>query len=186
MKKNKGEFMKRKILKIFVLFIGLVLITGCNKNNEKNNFKNPKTIFYEDIQGKIQLTYEDDGTFTYSKSENTLKNEKENFRISLSFGTNTIEDQEKIKEKTSKDAYDIIDKVKFNGYEGYVAIDKKYATATVILYIDKKEDTVILIKVSPMQSLKAQEKINKGKKPKEVIYQLDNVQKILNTVKYEK
>lgn len=176
--------MKKNIIVLLTLF--MIIITGCTKEKNELNFKNPKTLSFKDTQGQITLTYEDDGTFEYIESENVLKNEKENFRYALSFGTNTIEQQEKIKEKMNKDSYEIIDKVKFNGYEGYVAIDKKYATATVILYVDKKEDVTALIKISPVQSIKSEEKIKNGKDPKEVIYNLDKVQKTLKSIKYEK
>lgn len=176
--------MKKNIIILLTLFI--VLITGCTKEKNNLNFKNPKTMTFKDTQGQITLTYEDDGTFEYIESENVLKNEFDNFRYALSFGTNTIEQQEKIKEKMNKDTYEIIDNVEFNGYKGYVAIDKKYATATVFLYVDKKEDITIIIKVSPVQSIKSQEKINTGANPKNVIYNLPKVQKTLKSVKYEK
>lgn len=173
----------KKYLYIFILVFSLLLVTGCGKNN----FKNPKEIKYTSDKGSIQLTYDDNGKYVEEASGEykILKNKDNNFRIDFYFVNNTtIKEQKKVKENFSKSKkYTVID-VNIGGYDGYTLIDNKYATAIVYLYFD--EDVVSYIKISPIKTIDVIKELEKGKKSEDVLYNKENIQSILKTIKYTK
>lgn len=184
--------MKKGFKSIFlVIFAVLLLMTGCNKNDDPNaNFKNPKKIEYKTKKGTIQLTYDDDGTYEVTKNDPyvTLRNRDSKFRIDMDYEDSTVEQQEKTIENFGKDTenYTIIKNVNFNGYKGNVMISKKYATANVYLYLDENSDIISNIKVSAIMTSDVTDALDKGKKAEDILYNQEKVQQILKTVKYIK
>lgn len=182
---------KKSILLVAVLFVGLLMFTGCDKKKEeetkKSDLKNPKTITVEGKKGKVEVTYDDDGNYEYAAGEEvTLKNTKSNFNFTFSFGTNTIARQEKLKERNAKaDGYEVLD-VKYNGYSGYVVINETLSITQVVLYVDKANEVVFIAKAKPVNTTKAKNAIKNGTDPKDVIYNLKNVQQILSSIEYIK
>ena len=182
--------MKKSIkVLLLILVVCAFTLTGCTKKDDPTaNFKNPKTIEYKTEKGTTKLTYDDDGSYEVVKNDPyvTLKNADGNFRIDIDYAKNTVKQQETAKENFAKSSnYTIIDDVKFGNYEGYVQVDNKYTTAIAYLYLDKENDVVSYIKVSPVMTSKATEKLDKGTKPEDVLYNQEKVQQILKTVQYE-
>ena len=177
-----------KALIALVLVFTVFVCTGCEKD-PASSFKNPKTIEYKTEKGTTKLTYDDDGTYEEEKSGNyvILRNRDNNFRIDIDYAKNTVKQQESAKENFAKNSnYTIIDNVEFNKYKGYIMIDNRYTTAIAYLYLDKENDVVSYIKVSPIKSTDAMKEVENGKKAEEVLYNQEKVQQILKTVKYEK
>ena len=143
--------MKRKLLLLLVLFVGIIFMTGCSKKNDPTaGFKNLKSIEYKTDKGKITLWYDDDGTYEVVKNDPyvTLKNADGNFRVDIDYSKNTTKSQEISKTNFAKDKnYTIIDNVKFRDYDGYIMIDNRYATAIAYLYLDKEND-IINVKIN--------------------------------------
>lgn len=185
--------MKKSLSLLLVLFLAITVfaVTGCTKKNDPTaSFKNPKTIKYKTDKGTIELTYDDDGTYEVVKNDPyvTLKNSDGNFRIDMDYSNNTVEGQKKTMDNFAKDTenYKVFKNVSFNGYDGNVMVSKKWATTNVYLNLDKENDIVSNIKVSPVMSSKATEKLESGKKAEDVLYKQAKVQQILKTVKYTK
>lgn len=178
----------KSLLFTLILFIGVLTITGCKKDPTAN-FKNPKTIEYTTSKGTIKLTYDDDGSYTVDKNDPyvILKNKEKNFRIDIDYSNSTVKQQETTKENFKKDKdYKIIDDLEYNGYKGYVMIQKEYTTANLYLVLDEENDIVSNIKVSPVMTSEAIKELDKGTKPEDVLFNQSTVQEILNTVQYEK
>ena len=180
----------KTLLITLILFIGVVIISGCDKKDDPTkNFKNPKTIEYKTEKGTIKLTYDDDGTYEVDKNDPyvILKNKDDNFRIDIDYSNNTVKQQESSKENFKKDKnYTIIDGLDFNGYKGYAMVQNQYTTTNVYLVLDEEEDIISNIKVSPVMTSIVTEKLDKGTKPEKVLYYNEKVQQILKTVEYEK
>ena len=176
-----------KTLLVCALVFTVFVSTGCEKDPAAS-FKNPKTIEYKTEKGTTKLTYDDDGTYEEVKSGNyiTLKNKDGNFRIDIDYAKSTVEEQEKTKENFSKSTNHTIIDVELNKYKGYVMIDKKYTTAIAYLYLDKENDVVSYIKVSPIMTSNALKELENGTKAEDVLYNQEKVQQILKTVKFEK
>ncbi len=177
--------MKKTLLLILTLFVGLVAITGC-RMNPTSGLKNPKDITLSGKHGKTIISYSDDGTYDFDKETKVLRNEKAGFRMTFYYSTNTSKQQEQVHKamKNTKN-YTVIDNVEYNGYKGYASIDEKYGTAQVFLYVDKKKDVIYIVQISPLHSLETQKKIKSGTSPKKVLYGLDKVQQSLKTVRYK-
>ena len=187
-----------KIIFAIVLVVGIFTLTGCGKKKAEtkkeetkasSKFKNPKAIKLESDKGTVEVTYEDDGSIEESSagSDQILKNADQNFRIFFEYGKKDVESQEKQKENYKKsESYDVIEDVKFGGYEGFAAVDKKYGTTQVFLYLDKENNVILVAKVSPVQSAKAAEAVESAKSAADVLYNLDDVQEILETITYKK
>ena len=180
----------KTLLVAFVLLVGIISLTGCNKKNDPTaGFKNPKTIEYKTDKGTIQLTYDDDGGYEVTENDPyvILKNEDDNFRIDIDYSNNTVKQQETSKTNFAKDTtnYTIKD-VEFNNYKGYTMVSKKYATSNIYLYLDKNNDIISNIKVSSLKTSDTEKELNNGKKAEDVLYNLKKVQQILKTLKYVK
>ena len=65
-------------------------------------------------------------------------------------------------------------------------VSKNYTTANVYLYLDKDNDIISNIKVSPVKTSDAEKELNNGKKAEDVLYNQEKVMQILKTVKYVK
>ena len=178
--------MKKALLLVLILFVGLVAVTGCMKKDPTKDFKNPKTITVKGDEGKTLISYDDSGSYKFDKETKVLRNEKKGFRMTFYYSTNTTKQQEEVHKKM-KDVknYTVIDDVEYNGYKGYASIDNKYGTTQVFLYEDKKKDVIFIVQISPLHSLETQKKIKNGTSPKKVLYGIDDVQKILKTVEYK-
>ena len=179
----------KNLMLLFVFFVGVVALTGCNNDDPTKNFKNPKTIEYKTEKGTIQLTYDDDGTYEVDKNDPyvVLKNKEGNFRIDMDFSNNTVEQQESSKENFKKDKnYTITDNLEFRGYKGYAMTQNEYTTTNVYLILDEANDIVSNIKVSPVMTSLATDELDKGTKPVDVLFNQEKVQQILKTVKYVK
>ena len=179
----------KKTLLFLILFIGLTTITGCIKRNPTAKFKNPKTIEYKTDKGSIKLSYDDDGTYEVYKNIPyiVLKNKDSNFRIDIDYSNNTIKQQEESKKLFKKNSkYLIIDNIKFNGYKGYAMVQKQYTTTNIYLVLDKKNNIISNIKVSPVITSNAIKELNKKTKPEDVLYKQEKVQQILKTIQYKK
>ena len=177
-----------KVILIILLIPLLIFTTGCNKDNQKN--KNHQVVEYKTDKGIIQLTYKDNGDYSLinSKTYVSIKNNKKNIRIDIDLSKNTIKQQENAK-KTLDIAYDnyqIIDNIKFNNYKGYATISNKNIIAHVYLYLDEKEDVVSNIIISPIKKSITEKEIESGKKIEDILYNNEEVQEILNTIKYIK
>lgn len=180
----------KALLFVLVLFVSVIIVTGCNKKNDPTaNFKNPKTIEYKTSKGTTKLTYDDDGSYEVEKNDPyvILRNRDNNFRIDMDYDNSTVKQQETSKENFKKDKnYTIIDDLNFNGYEGYAMIQNQYTTANIYLILDKENDIVSNIKVSPIMTSEASKELDKGTKPADVLFNQEKVQQILKTVQYEK
>lgn len=175
--------MKKRLLLVLVLLVGIFSLTGCKEKEIK--FKNAKTFSVNGEKGIISVQYDDDGTYELIDDGKVLKNTEGNFRYSFEFGKNKIEQQEKIKEAMKKRESYYIEDVEYGGYKGYIVVDKNYASTQVILYADTGNDTILLLKISPVQSLEANKKIKEGVEPKDVLFNQEKVQKSLKTIKYK-
>ncbi len=181
----------KTLLVALILLFGVGSLTGCNKKNDPTaGFKNPKIIEYKTEKGTIQLTYDDDGSYEVTENDPyvILKNADNNFRIDIDYSNNTVKQQETAKENFAKDTknYTVIKNVELNGYEGYTMVSKNYTTANVYLYLDKDNDIISNIKVSPVKTSDAEKELNNGKKAEDVLYNQEKVMQILKTVKYVK
>lgn len=178
----------KALIFILVLFVGVITITGCKKDPTAG-FKNPKTIQYKTSKGTLKLTYDDDGTYNVEKNDPyvILRNRDNNFRIDMDYDNSTVKEQQTTKEnfKKNKD-YIIIDDLELNGYKGFAMIQKEYTTTNIYLVLDEKNDIISNIKVSPVITSDATDKLKKGTKPEDVVFNQEKVQQILKTVQYEK
>lgn len=181
---------KLNLLLITVLLVGLVAITGCDKKNDPTkDFKNPKTITVDTNKGITKITYDDDGTYEEDESgdEKILKNSDGNFRFSFEYQDLTSKEADNRKNNFSKDKnYKVLSDVEFNGYKGFVIVDKTWATSQVYLYLDEENDVIFLAKVSPTKSNETAEALKTAKNPEDVLYNLDKVQQTLKTITYSK
>ena len=178
----------KKVLLILVLFVGLFIFAGCEKDPAKD-FKNPKEITVKGDKGNAIVTYDDDGSYEEDESgnEKILKSSDNGFRLSLEFQTLTVSDAKTRESNFKKDSnYTVISDVEYRGSKGFVIVNNKYADAQVYLYLDEENDVVFLVKVGPMRTNEVLDEIAKGKKPEDILYKNETVQQILKTVKYEK
>ena len=180
--------MKNSFKLLLILLVSVLIIAGCEKNPTAS-FKNPKEIEYNTDKGSIILTYDDNGNYEEETSGyyKILKNRKENFRIDMDYAKSTVKQQKTAMKNFDKlDRYTVIKDVKFGKYSGDVLIDDKYTTAILYLYFDKKNNIISYIKISPLRTNDAMKEIEKGSKAENVLYNKEEVQKILKTIKYVK
>ena len=181
--------MKRtfKYFTLALLVVFVFIITGCNSDDPTSNFKNPKDLSITKNKTEVSITYDDDGTYRVNKvnkSDKVLISSKKEFRIELMYGTQNVKQQKKYKKYAANDKnYNVIDNVEYGKYKGYVSISRKYATADLFLYLDK--NTVTNIRISTTKSSKV-EKALKTKEAQDVLYNRQEIQDILNTIKYKK
>ena len=178
---------KINLLLVAILFVGLFAFTGCKEDPTKD-FKNPKTITVEK-KGTTKITYDDDGTYEEDTSYDAkvLKNKEKDFRLYFEYADLTTKDAKTRMENFSKDKnYKVIKDVEFNGYKGFVLIQKEYGTTQVYLYLDEANDVVFTIQISPMNSSDYENGLKDGTNPEDALYKKDKVQEILKTITYEK
>ncbi len=174
----------KKIVKslfvVMILFASLLVVTGCGK--DEGGAK--KTITVDGKKGKMEIAYSKDD-FEYD-GKKFLTNSNENYNVRFNFGKNTVAKQEKVKVKDAANkSYSVLD-VKYNDYEGYAVINKNQAIVQVVLYVDKENDVVFLLKATPVDADKAKSEISKGTSADNLIYNLDSFQQILKDLKYTK
>jgi len=175
-----------KSILIIVLFVGVFLVTGCGKK-ETPKFDNPKTVTIEGEKGKVEVTYEDNGTFEFNDGEEKiLKNTEGNYAFTFSFSPNTIAKQEKLKERNAKADGFTVEDVTYNGYKGYAVINETQAITQVVLYTDVLNEVIFIAKAKPINNTNARNTIKNGANPKDVIYNREEVQNMLNSIKYVK
>lgn len=181
--------MKRtfKLIALVLAFVLVFTVTGCD-NNSSSKFKNPKDVTISRNKAKVTFTYDDDGKYDVNKvdkRETIISNSDRGFRIDFMFGNESIDEQEKTKGYFKKDdTYLVLENIEFGGYKGYVSIHKEYATADVYLYLDEKRDVVVDIRVSTTKTSEV-EKALKTTEVEDVLYNKEEVQDILKTIKYE-
>ena len=172
---------------VLVLFVGVFSLTGCGKSeenkkeNKKEEIKNAATASYsKEGKGTVSFQYEDNGKYTVGSGtmNKLLTNEEENFKIYFDYSPKTTDSQLKDKEIFSKGTGFEVKDVTFNGYEGYVQIGKKSASAKVFLFVDKDNDVIVTANISEAKSTDATDGYE--------LYDNSNVKSILKSIKYEK
>ena len=102
------------------------------------------------------------------------------------YGNQSIKKQKKSMKYANADGrLLVINNIEFNGYNGYVSINRKYGTADVYLYMDEDTNTVINIRISTTDTTEILKEL-KDNNPEEVLYEQDYIQNILKTIKYKK
>lgn len=175
-----------KISTIIIILLLVFTLTGCS-NVFSGKFKNPTTVTISKNNTKISLTYDDNGKYDedeISNSEVVITNSDKKFRIDFMYGSGSVKRQKKlIKYAKANNKLIVIDNIKFNGYKGYVTINKKYGTANIYLYMD--DSIVSNIRISTTDTTEILEELNK-RSPKDVLYKDDEIQSILKTIKFKK
>lgn len=179
---------KFNILLVAIFLVGILSLTGC-KNDPTKDFKNPKTISLKTSKGTTNISYDDDGSYEEAESTDSkiLKNSDNNFRITFEYKDLTVKDAKTRESNFKKDKnYKVISDVEFNGYKGFVLVDKRYASSQVYLYLDEEKNVVLSAQVSPMKTTETEEELKKASNPEDVLYNKKQVQQILKTITYTK
>ena len=175
-----------KVLTIIFSIAIVFTVVGCSNSNPVEKYKKPRTVTIKNNKHKVTLTYDNDGAYAENKIGNgevVLINSDKKFRLDFMYGNQDIGEQKKsMKYSRDDDRLVLIDHVKFNGYKGYVTINKKYGTVDVYLYVHNK---VVNINISTTDTTGILEELKK-EKPEKVLYKKEDVQNILKTIKYEK
>lgn len=177
----------KKILKSLLLItIILIISTGCNKKDPTTkDFKNPKTISFEEEKGKIELSYDDNGNYeeqdyVSGKAGKILKNKENNFRMAIEFYEQSSRELEKTKKLLEDSNNRIIFDVEFRNMKGFALISKTDGTTDIYLYANKKSDVIVNIRISSIEK----RDLKNVKDMKEVLFNQEEVQQILKTIKY--
>ena len=179
---------KKIVIIIIIICILALLLIFCKILSNKRivvNFKNPKTIAVTNNKHNVSVTYDDNGKTKFIDGDiKTIENEKDNFKIKLKINNYTVKEQERVKQNFLNSKDFIVKDVKIGDYKGYYVTDNKKSYTLLFLYVNEREDVVLEAKISPSTIKEVEKKLKKGTSPEDIIYNLDEVQKILSTINY--
>lgn len=145
--------MKKKIIFVSLIIIGLFITTGCNKKVEDN--KEKITIKDNKLKYTTTFEYEKEDGFKFKKnvdggrfSEIEFDNEKENLTFDMYYTESTSENAKMIKQNR-KENQKYYKEYKFGEYKGYIYSDYNDDLYVVItLKEDIKEKSTVDLFVS--------------------------------------
>lgn len=172
--------MKKSYVLLFILLVSVTLLSGCDRL-----VKNPRTISVKTDKGVATITYDDNRQYQLNGLANNyfLQNNALNFSMFISNYTGKKDEQDKLKKefKEDKDSK-YLEKVKINKYSGFGRINKKTGATDLYIYLDKKNNIILCIKINATDT----KKIKKDeKKPENMVYNKEEIKEILNTLKYK-
>ena len=177
---------KLNLLLVAVMLVGVLIFTGCGKDDPTKDFKNPKTItLFETKQGTVKVSYDDDGTYEEDLKGDTkvLKSSENEFRLAFEIAKKTAKETDDSEGYAKKDDRNkVISDLNFNGYEAYAVVNKEFTSTYMYVYLDKENDVIMKVQISPIMTSVALKELESGKKPEDVLFYKEKVQQILNTI----
>ena len=170
---------KKNIIILILLIVPIILLTGCDKL-----VHNPRTIKVKTDKGNATLVYDDSRQFQLNSLANNyfLQNSALNFTMFISNYTGKQEDHEKQKKEFAEDKDSkYLEKVKINKYTGYGRVNKKTAATELYIYLDKKNNIVLCIKINATDG----KKLKKQKNIEDTFLKKKEIKEILDTLKYK-
>lgn len=172
--------MKKFSLLLIIVFISIIVLTGCDKL-----VKNPRTITVKLNKGEATLVFDETRQTKLNSLANNFFLQNEAFNYSLYFGSYSNKKDELdnlLKEfKEDKDSK-FLEMIKINKYTGFGKVNKKTGAAEIYMILNKKKSDVLTIRVNAMNAKKL--KIDENK-PEKAVYKTEAVSEILNTLKYK-
>lgn len=176
------------VIIVMLLFSGLFILTGCGDENGKGNNKlEPMKLSLQvdslERTVSVNIGYPKDAGITVEDGNlnkiKTLKNEEKNYKLEFNLQNDSTYENNK-KSESKKDNYT---EVKFNDYSGY-NVKASYNIKGRILLEDLSSQNIFIYLIYTLSPIK--NSVNGEKVDIESLYNLDEVQTILKSIKYDK
>ena len=176
------KFSKKSIICFIIILLLVIVVSSIAFSNKKVSvsFKNPKTIAVSNEKSTVNVSYEDNGDNVYKEGTyKEISNDKLNYRLKFNLMNYNAEQYDILKRKASNSKNSTTKSVRIKQYRGFVVTDNNSGYSQLYLPIDLNNNVIFNVK---MVNTKYNDN---GEKNKTSVYNLNEVQQILNSIEYK-